>query len=165
VISYLLSFLRQKYSGRSVDDFVRDMPRHWLVWEPGHWRPSRQVGHTMLALPAVRDDRGGEALAMALTPPRAGHAHLVLGRDEGSDLMVQDATVSRVHLMLTPTAQGGWTVRDGGSSNGTWVGDRKLEGSDSVELASDVSLRTGSVLLTFYDADGLFQRFWMVDPH
>jgi hypothetical protein len=43
------------------------------------------------------------------------------------------------------------------------VGDRKLEGSDSVELASDVSLRTGSVLLTFYNAEGLFERFWMVE--
>jgi hypothetical protein len=163
VNSYLLSFLRRKYSGRPVEDFLRDMPRHWLVWEPGHWRPCLQAGHTMLALPAVRDDRGGEALAMALGAPREGHADLVLGRDDGSDLVVQDATVSRVHLLLTLTAQGRWTVRDGGSSNGTWVGDRKLEGSDSVELASDVSLRTGSVLLTFYNAEGLFERFWMVE--
>jgi hypothetical protein len=163
VISYLLSFLRQKYAGRSVDDFLREMPGHWLVWEPGHWRPSRQVGHTMLALPEQKDDRGGEALAMALSAPRPGHAHLVLGRDEGSDLMVQDATVSRVHLHLAPAAQGRWTVRDGGSSNGTWVNERKLEGSDWIALASGVSLRAGSVQLTFYDADGLFERFWLME--
>lgn len=155
--SYLLSFLRKKYASRTLEDFLHEMPPHWLVWEPGHWRPAWQVGETMLAPEAELASRAGEALAMALTAPRSGQAHLVLGRDDENDLVVQDATVSRVHLFLTPRP-GGWAVRDGGSSNGSWVDDWRLDPGDSIELANGVKLRAGAVQLTFYEAAGLFAR-------
>lgn len=51
-----------------------------------------------------------------------------VGSDPASDLVLTDPTVSRSHAELERTARG-LLVRDLGSRNGTWVGNRQVLGS------------------------------------
>ena len=72
-------------------------------------------------------------------PPRLTlhHATVVIGREpEGEGLPLEDPEASRRHAVVEPSSEG-WTVRDLGSHNGTWV--------DGIRCETSV-LRHGSVL-------------------
>ncbi|MBB1256006.1 FHA domain-containing protein [Streptomyces alkaliterrae] len=60
--------------------------------------------------------------------PASGPYALSIGRAPGSVLRLTDHTVSRAHAQVRFTGSG-WTLRDLGSSNGTWVNDRRITGS------------------------------------
>jgi len=55
----------------------------------------------------------------------AGQA-VVVGRSSGSDVVLDDPTVSRRHLELRPVGDGRWLALDVGSLNGTWLLDRRV---------------------------------------
>ena len=46
---------------------------------------------------------------------------LTVGRSSSCDVVVEEATVSRVHAELRHGTGGTWTIRDLGSMNGTWL--------------------------------------------
>jgi diguanylate cyclase (GGDEF)-like protein len=52
---------------------------------------------------------------------------LTIGRDPGCDLVLADDAVSKRHLSLALDGSGRATVRDLGSTNGTYVGGRRVE--------------------------------------
>ena len=99
--------------------------------------------------------RGGAGLAIerptfALTDA-AGHAHrfdaliVRVGAGPGSDLLLEDPTVSSVHLEIIATERG-YKVRDLGSTNGTFVnGVRVVEAF----IDEGVVILAGEVPLTF----------------
>lgn len=153
--SYLLSWLRKAHAGHPLDRFERERPGPWLVWEAGPWRPPSARSDTLVAGPSTRLLASGESLAIELAAKKAG-PEVKLGRGADNDLVVDDATLSRVHLVLRRDEGGAWTARDAGSRNGTKV--------DGVPAARPLPLRPGSVLeagavrLTFYDAAGLYVR-------
>ncbi|GAB2980201.1 FHA domain-containing protein [Nocardioides montaniterrae] len=62
-----------------------------------------------------------------------------IGRDAGSDVVVDRQSVSRRHLEVRSQGSG-WEVVDVGSSAGTWVGDRRVQ---SFLLGAPVALRLG----------------------
>ena len=69
-------------------------------------------------------------------------APIVLGRQQGCDLVVRDARASRRHLELTPE-DGGLRLRDLGSANGTYldgrkVGEASLEGGEEIRIGAVV---------------------------
>lgn len=153
--SYLLSWLRKAYADDPLERFERERPGPWLVWEAGPWRPPAARRETLVAGPATRLLASGESLAIELAA-RDGGVEVKLGRGAGNDLVVDDATLSRHHLVLRRDAAGAWAARDAGSRNGT-----KVDGAPAAAL---LPLRRGSVVeagavrLTFYDAAGLFAR-------
>lgn len=51
------------------------------------------------------------------------HWENVIGRTRSCDIQVKDGTLSRNHGILMRDQQGGWTYRDLGSKNGTYLGD------------------------------------------
>lgn len=53
---------------------------------------------------------------------------IVIGRDPGSDLVLEDAEVSSQHARVTPSPDGTATVEDLESTNGTFVNQNELEG-------------------------------------
>src|SRR5262245_46685224 len=80
-----------------------------------------------------------------------GGAHAIgsvtgIGRNPKGDVVVLASSVSREHaeLRLTPA---GWTARDLGSRNGTFVNGGRIEGQ--VELAPRVVIKLGDVALWF----------------
>ncbi len=154
---YLISWLKKHSDGQRLEAFVQARPEEWLVWEAGPWRPTYQNKDTL----AHDGERGspphgaGESLAIALEPnPRK--PYLSLGRGPDNDIVIDDATLSRLHLLFTREAAG-WTVRDAGSTNGTTVEGARL-GPDPVALQPGLRMVAGSVRLTFYDSGGLYLR-------
>jgi predicted component of type VI protein secretion system len=53
---------------------------------------------------------------------------IVIGRAPGTDLVLDDAEVSRYHARLSPAMDGSAVVEDLGSANGTFVNQNELHG-------------------------------------
>lgn len=71
---------------------------------------------------------------------------IVFGRDESCRVRITSPDVSRYHCLIRQT-ETGWTVRDLGSSNGTWVNDAQLAGDRALQ-AGDL-IRVGPMVLEF----------------
>ncbi|MEE1926815.1 DUF1707 and FHA domain-containing protein [Streptomyces sp. TRM 70351] len=69
--------------------------------------------------------------------PGPGPYPLSIGRAPGSVLRLGDHTVSRSHAQLRHTGSG-WTLRDLGSFNGTWVNGRRVTGAVAVRPGDQV---------------------------
>ncbi len=74
---------------------------------------------------------------------------LSIGRDSGNVVRLDDNEVSRRHAEVRRVGQG-FVVGDLGSSNGTWVNDRKI---DRAELAAGDRIQVGRTVLV-YARDG-----------
>lgn len=68
---------------------------------------------------------------------------LVVGRS-GADIEIDDAQVSRRHAAIRPVGDG-IEVEDLGSTNGTWVNERRISGRQP--LVSGDTLRIGGTVL------------------
>jgi len=84
-----------------------------------------------------------------------GRIHLLdkratIGRDLGGDtgIAIHAPSISRVHAKLN-LDNGVWTVVDLGSSNGTFIDDRRVEGASAVHAGE--RLRFGHVAFYFLD--------------
>ena len=72
-----------------------------------------------------------------------GEGPFVLGRQQGSDLVVRDARASRQHVELAPAGDGVVLLRDLGSANGTVVDgvrveEARLEGGEEIRIGDVV---------------------------
>lgn len=153
--TYLLSWLRKHHARDRLEEFERARPGPWLVWEAGPWRPPSARRDTIVASPDTRLLASGESLAIELVA-KGGGAEIRLGRDPDNDVVIDDATLSRLHLVLRRDAAGGWTGQDCGSRNGT-----RIDGAPArlmLPLRQGSVVEAGAVRLTFYDAAGLWAR-------
>ena len=153
--TYLISWLRKNHAGHRLEQFERLRPGAWLVWEAGPWRPPSARRETLQSGPDTRLLASGESLAIELAA-KDGGAEVRLGRDADCDLVVDDATLSRIHLVLRRDASGGWTAQDSGSRNGT-----KVDGAPAtmpLPLREGSVIEAGAVRLTFHKPAGLFAR-------
>jgi len=93
--------------------------------------------------------RGPDAGKHLTAEPRG---HLTVGSAEDADLVLTDETVSRYHVELGPAAgaEGGVSVRDLESSNGTYLGRARLV---SAIVPKDSQLRLGDTTLVVSSAD------------
>lgn len=69
-----------------------------------------------------------------------------LGRSRESEIVIDDANVSRRHAELRPRG-GAWVVSDLGSTNGTRVNGRPIHGPEVVRPGDEIEI--GSSLITF----------------
>jgi pSer/pThr/pTyr-binding forkhead associated (FHA) protein len=155
VKTYLISWLKKTHASQRLEEFERLRPGPWLVWEAGPWRPPTARRDTLAAGPQTRLLASGESLAILLAA-KDGGAEIRLGRDADNDVVIDDATLSRLHLVLRRDARGEWSAQDAGSRNGT-----KVDGAPAkmaLPLRQGSVLEAGAVRLTFYDAAGLYAR-------
>ena len=86
----------------------------------------------------------GKAMLIVRSGPSEGTSFLLtgdttsIGRSDNADVMLDDVTVSRRHAELFRTPEG-WTLRDSGSLNGTYVNrtlidQAVLHGGDEVQI-------------------------------
>jgi pSer/pThr/pTyr-binding forkhead associated (FHA) protein len=75
---------------------------------------------------------------------------MTVGRDPGSDIFLNDVTVSRRHALLH-VAGGEVTVEDAGSLNGTYVNNVSV---DSAVLRTGDVLQVGTFQMTFFGGGG-----------
>ncbi|WP_408022814.1 FHA domain-containing protein [Streptacidiphilus fuscans] len=96
----------------------------------------------------------GSALLVVRRGPNSGSRFLVdtdlttAGRDAQSDIFLDDVTVSRRHVEFR-RRQGGFTVADVGSLNGTYVNRERI---DEVPLNSGDEVQIGKYRLVFFAA-------------
>lgn len=78
------------------------------------------------------------------------HAALTnIGRGDHNDIAIRDESISDSHAKIQKRADGWWVV-DQGSTNGTYVGGRRVQGEQKLEGSPD--LRFGGIKMTFRPA-------------
>src|SRR5688500_14207309 len=74
----------------------------WLIWEPGAWKVPHvgaNMASTQIAAPQLPNrPPQGDCLCFELKPAAA--VKLKIGRAPENDIVLNDATVSREHLLL-----------------------------------------------------------------
>lgn len=101
---------------------------------------------------------GAEDLAIYPLAKKAGASfpdRITLGRTPNNDLVIADASVSRLHAYVKQVSSG-WVVADAGSKNGSWLDDAALEPRKERKLTSKALLRVGDIDLTFFLAADLY---------
>lgn len=98
-----------------------------------------------------------EAPVARLIPDNADPAVVLrarhrVGRSRGADLHLSELSVSGEHAVLTWDGST-WTVRDLGSTNGTWLDGRRLPTGEAVPLEVGAALRFGTGGATWRLAD------------
>lgn len=74
----------------------------------------------------------------------------VVGRDATCDIVINDSRVSRQHLQLIESNDGACYVIDLGSSNGTIVNGRRIDGKVQLKLGDEVLLGSSKLQWTKY---------------
>ena len=84
---------------------------------------------------------------------------MTIGRDPSADLSVSDQSISRKHAKLN-RENGKVRLTDLGSSNGTFVNDKKVESNQSVVLAKEDMVKLGNSIFKFLPAGELEILFY-----
>jgi hypothetical protein len=157
--SFLLSTLLPELDLRDEVAFSRAHPHPWLVREPTAWHPTHPASdRTLHVAPTLAaPSEGGTAMAIALEPAVRDAAEVTLGRSPSCDLQIEEGTVSQVHLVFLRDGEG-WTVRDSGSTNGSWLDGVRLEKDAPLRLNEGARLQAAQVLFTFASSVGLWRR-------
>jgi pSer/pThr/pTyr-binding forkhead associated (FHA) protein len=112
--------------------------------------PARRRGRNSAAQLQVRAAPGAPShllvTAGGLTGTRIGltGAPVLIGRANDSTLVLEDDYASTRHARIS-LQDGMWVVEDLGSTNGTYVGQRKVDGPVALELG--VPVRIGQTVL------------------
>lgn len=119
-------------------------PEHAV--DPDRHRLSAEDNATIDAL------RSGTALLVVQRGPNAGARFLLddeqvsVGRHPDSDIFLDDVTVSRKHAVFS-RAEDGYSVKDVGSLNGTYVNRNIVE---EAQLAPGDEVQIGKFRLVYY---------------
>src|SRR4051794_11015243 len=82
---------------------------------------------------------------------RAKASEVSIGTAPGNDLVITDPTVSRHHFSLAATSEG-FLLKDLGSSNGTWVGNVRLQ-QGYVESGARIRVGRTTLRIDLVDED------------
>lgn len=137
----------------------------WIsVLDPSSEETTEKTSTACLARGLVRDWLAESADALpclsVLTGPDKGARMeipfgkpLILGRDPGCHLTLDDPDISRQHARVYCDLEGSW-LNDMESKNGVWVGERKI--SEPCRLASGQVLTLGATQLEYTDPAELY---------
>jgi diguanylate cyclase (GGDEF)-like protein len=84
---------------------------------------------------------------------------MIIGRDPAADISVSDQGISRKHAKITKD-QGKVYITDSGSSNGTFINDKKIEPQKPSPLAKEDMIKLGNTILKFLPAGELEILFY-----
>lgn len=72
-------------------------------------------------------------------------ASIIVGRDEGADVLIDNPSVSRRHAEIR-LEDSGWVVEDLGSSNGSYFQGQKIVGVQSIGLGDEIGFGKFSIV-------------------
>jgi hypothetical protein len=118
--------------------------------------PAEQSGRTMVYSTSERhsqplEERArsrAETALLVLGGKRmvVGPAGATLGRSRKCDIVVDDPNVSREHAEVRPRG-GSWVLRDLGSTNGSSLNGRRIDGAEVLKPGDEIEL--GTATMTF----------------
>lgn len=154
----MISFVTRQLLFSSRAEVAPKYPNAWLVWEPGAWVAPQTGKHMTLVPVSPGNERPvqGDALCFELSKPK--EAGLRLGRADDCDIVINDATVSRSHALLTPEPDGSWAALLSPTSRGALVNGAPAAAGAKVMLRRGLQLQLGEVVLTYYDPEGFLLR-------
>ncbi len=86
-------------------------------------------------------------------------SEMTIGRDPSADISVSDEGISRKHAKLTKE-ESKICITDLGSSNGTFINDKKIPPTDSRVLAKEDMIKLGNTIFKFLPAGELEILFY-----
>ena len=86
---------------------------------------------------------------------------ITIGRTPNNDVVLRDATVSRLHAFFRHR-ESKWQIADGGSKNGTFLDGVPLLARREKEVATGQTVKIGDLELTFYTAEELFKLLCLI---
>jgi len=97
-------------------------------------------------MPALFVERGKDkGTTLELSVPGVA----VIGREASCDLRIRDVMASRRHCEVKVEADGSASLRDLGSSNGTYLDGARVRGDGWRDLAPDAKVQIGSTLISY----------------
>jgi two-component system cell cycle response regulator len=81
-----------------------------------------------------------------------------IGRDSSAEIVISDPKVSRKQAVIEKK-NGNIILVDGGSTNGTYINDRKLENGASIVLDKEDMIRVGDTILKYLPRGALEIRY------
>ena len=119
---------------------------------------SNEQPHTIAqsgsAKPAFGARLGAKAFLVVVSSPQfgllkvLGDGPVVLGRGKECQVRLEDPTVSAEHCRVKSLRDRGYVIEDCGSTNGTLVNGRKIEGAAELSYGDRISI--GSTIIRFY---------------
>jgi len=98
----------------------------------------------------------GHTRLLILSEPKRGTSidldeqeQFSVGRTESNDIYIPESSISGLHCTFYKTEDGGFSVRDEGSTNGTRVNDEPLSPSEPRELKNGDIIQIGAVEALF----------------
>lgn len=131
-----------------------------LVWESPPPRPDLHLGFARSTLSNIRFSRpsASEPLVLELRKRIADAAEVTLGRSPDCDIVIEDATVSRLHAVFRKEPHTGmWHVLDAESHNGTFQAGVLIVPGRPTPLFDRAALRFGAVEMSFLQASAFEQ--------
>ena len=155
----------QRADQLSWPEFEAENRHHLLVIMPvGEDQDSPLDTHQCISRPdtEVRPKMSGEFRVGVLKKRYYGgpaEDTVTVGRSGSNDIVLGDIEVSKTHSFFAVGESGDWTVRDGGSTNGTFVNDCLISEESWTTIASmDVLQFSRSIHAVFF-YPGDFYRF------
>ncbi len=114
----------------------------------------RTIAQNSSAKPAFGATLGTKAFLVVVSSPQFGllraleKGAVTVGRGRGCQLRLDDPAVSTEHFRVSAPAGKGPVIEDLGSTNGTLLNGRRIEGA--VELSYGDRINAGSTILRFY---------------
>ncbi len=131
-----------------------------LVWESPPPRPDPHMGFARSTLSNIRFSRptASEPLVLELRKQTPERTEITLGRAPDCDIVIEDATVSRLHAVFRQEPHTGmWQVVDAESHNGTFQAGVLIVPGRPTPLFERASLRFGAVEMSFLQASAFEQ--------
>jgi pSer/pThr/pTyr-binding forkhead associated (FHA) protein len=147
ISDYELSFHERAASQAMPSASGQPSPREYQASHPASHAEAAASSAVVASTPtAVSTIQGAGDAALVGSDGQRFAVHRAaatqIGRALDNDIVVNDASVSRHHVLIE-SRNGAFVVRDLGSQNGTWLGDQRigeapLEDGDSVKLGDAV---------------------------
>src|ERR1700722_3309677 len=116
--------------------------------------PDPNAGRTMIystanrvAEPLEQGARDRHETALLIVDGKrllVGPAGVTIGRSRQCDVVLNDANVSRQHAEIRPRG-GSWVLSDLGSTNGSSLNGRRIEGSEVIKAGDEIEIGTSTI--------------------
>src|SRR5690554_2885959 len=116
----------RELSAPRFDEFEAEVTRTEIQLQSPQLRARREHSGRRVAVPALQFE------------PGAASRTLTIGRDPGCDIVFDAPQISRRHVSLIFLGPGRWLVRDLGTANGTYLGDRQRRLTQAEVTHNDV---------------------------
>ena len=112
----------------------------------------------------VTIDLDGHVLPVVRTPANPFSDKIAIGRTRNCDVRIDHPSISRLHALLQRASDGGWSVVDAGSSNGTRLNGQQVEKGRPQRVNFGDIIAFGSVATQFVSPDTLFAALRNLRP-